>query len=835
MRRFPGSSFLCPLVGAIALACATTAVADTETVIHDFVQFGEGLTPQGNLIADADGNVYGVTSQGGAHSNGTVFKMRRRSNGQWEHDVLYDFGAYVIDATSPSCLVFGPDESLYGCAVSGGIYGYGAVFRLSPGANGTWSETVLYSFGGVTNDGTRPASLTFDAAGNLIGAAANSGGGLSVGTIFELAPASGQWTETTIHTFADNDGAYPTTVVIGQSGTIYGVTQSGGVSCPADSYGCGVVFELTRQTDGTWRERVLHAFTDHGDSAIPRNLVIDQDERLYGATQGTVFRMVPESAKWKFETLYTFTGGSDGFLPISVSLDQSGNVYGAALEGGVSSCNYPYGCGTIFQLAKTAAGLTFSVVYSFQSPADGSGPQGVIPEANGTLLGVTSSGGDSAWPGGSGTVFELTPNTGSWAHTIITNFPNGDGTGPQGGLLADAAGNLYGTTTTGGRLGLGMVFQLSRSHGGGWKETILHAFGAPGDGSSPQGNLTFDAAGNLYGATVGGGVYSRGTVFKLTRRDGLGGWTETILHHFGGPTTFGNSLKDAAYPVGPVVVDAVGNVYGTAALGGHNGSGCWSGVYHIGCGTVFKLSQQSNGRWKETFLHSFDDGADGAVPETGLIADTAGNLYGTTFEGGSGSCENNDGTYGCGTIFMMSPSSGSWSFSTLYSFPLTGDGEYPSSGLTFGSDGSLYGETWEGVLCCGTVYRLSPGAQNTWSLTTIYAFNMGQTQNDGVAPAGGLAFDAQGNLYGTTMNGGGNSCTQFTDCGTVFKLSPNADGSWSESIIHSFVGPTTDGFDPMAGVLVGPLGHLYGTTAYGGFAVNGSNGPRGGTVFEIVP
>ena len=401
---------------------------------------------------------------------------------------------------------------------------------------------------------------------------------------------------------------------------------------------------------------------------------------------------------------------------------------------------------------------------------------------------------------------------------VLLSFDGGNGAGPEGILIRDALGNLYGTTFGGGAFGYGTVFKLAPSAGGGWNESILYSFTGGSDGGSPWGGLAIDRSGNLYGTTYVGGTYQVGAVFELTPT--LGGWDEFVLYSFTGEDDGGN-------PLGTVVLDPVGNLYGTTA---GLGEGHCSGYTEVGiykCGAVFELSPAPGGGWNETTLHTFSGAKDGGQPIAGLVRDGNGNLYGTTFDGGNTAC-----TDGCGTVFRLSPTvNGGWEGAVLLSFKLGMDGAYSSAPLIIDAKGNLYGTTSaRGILntnClngCGTVFKLSPVFGNKWQATVLHIFTGG---SDGGQPVAGLAFDGEGNLYGTTTSGGNNGC--YEGCGVVFKLRPTATG-WKEIVLHAFDG-STDGFNPRAGVILDEMGRVYGTTQGGG-----SGSPFGyGTVFEIVP
>jgi len=312
--------------------------------------------------------------------------------------------------------------------------------------------------------------------------------------------------------------------------------------------------------------------------------------------------------------------------------------------------------------------------------------------------------------------------------------------------------------------------------------------------------VIFDAAGNLYGTTELGGVYEGGTVFQLIPAVG-GGWTEKVLHNFT------NSNKSGSHPWATLILDAAGNLYGTTAAGG-GGTNC-----AFGCGTVFELLPGAGGAWTIKFLHNFNFKlADGSFPSARLIFDAAGNLYGTTFNGGF---------YGYGTVFELTPKAdGSWTEKILHSFGNSVDGQNPAAGLTFDAAGNLYGTTSSGgTLGLGTVFELTPKAGGGWTSRILH--NFGTSRTDGQIPYAGLIFDSAGNLYSTTVGGGAYGA------GTVFNLSPKAGGGWAETLVHSFRN-LADGAGPYAGVVFDASGNLYGATSRGGTNLKG-------TVFKLTP
>jgi uncharacterized repeat protein (TIGR03803 family) len=308
--------------------------------------------------------------------------------------------------------------------------------------------------------------------------------------------------------------------------------------------------------------------------------------------------------------------------------------------------------------------------------------------------------------------------------------PERNGAEPSAGVIADKAGNFYGTTLEGGGTqGCGTVFKLAPDG----TETVLHAFcDGAGDGRSPRAGLIADKAGNLYGTTMNGGGKSLGAVFRLAPDR-----TETLLYSFVG-------VSDGSYPEAGLILDKGGNLYGTTRGGGT-----------AGVGTVFRLAPDGT----ETVLYSFRGGSDGASPVAGLLADEAGNLFGTTMTGGGAGCYENQG---CGTVFRLATDGAE---TVLYSFQSGSDGAFPLAGLISDSAGNLYGTT---TGCCGeskgTVFKLAPDGTET----VLHAFTGGK---DGAYPRSSLIAKA-GNLFGTTYAGGNMSCLGGGGggCGTVFKL-----------------------------------------------------------------
>ncbi len=374
--------------------------------------------------------------------------------------------------------------------------------------------------------------------------------------------------------------------------------------------------------------------------------------------------------------------------------------------------------GLLLTASRQAFGQTEIVLYSFASNgADGFQPYAALTLGKGGILyGTTDLGGTHGY----GTVFELTKHK---FETPLFNFNaggNGGGEYPYfAGLVVDKAGNLYGTTSYGGAHNFGTVFMLTPSG----TETVLYSFGSQtNDGAYPFGGVVLDKLGNLYGTTTIGGVHNKGTVFKVTAAG-----VETMLYSFAGGT-------DGCNPDAGVVLGKKNVLYGTTpACGGSNN------------GTVFKVTQTG----AETLLHTFNlDGTDGILPYAGVVLDKVGNLYGTTYQGGA-----ND----AGTVYKLTPTG---TETVLHSFGFDGtDGYYPQASVVFDKLGNIYGTTTYGAGSLGAVYEITP----TGTETVLHSFQSNGT--DGYHPYGGVILVGK-TLYGTTLYGGANNV------GTVFKLVP---------------------------------------------------------------
>ena len=396
--------------------------------------------------------------------------------------------------------------------------------------------------------------------------------------------------------------------------------------------------------------------------------------------------------------------------------------------------------------------------------------------------------------------------------------PGHDGHTPNAGVVSDAAGNLYGTTVLGGTHNSGTVFELSPVTGGGWSETVIYSFTGGLDGGAPETPVILDAAGNVYGTAVLGGSSGQGVAFELAPTSG-GGWHETVLHSFTGGI-------DGSGPGSSLVFDVAGNLYGTAEEGGSGGGG-----------TIFELSPTSRGVWHFTILHGFSGGTDGRVPYGTLIFDAAGSLYGTTGFGGIAADCVSRRLNGCGVVFEFSPvAGGGWHESILHGFTGGHDGAFPLAGLVFDASGNLYGTTYAGgdtSACitldssgCGVVFELSPVTGGGWHETTLHSFT---GRVDGGEPDGSVVLDSSGNVYGNTQQGGNStlSACNPNGCGVTYEISPFSGGGWHETVLHAFTG-NSDGTLPVGALVFNSSGQLFGAAAAAGTYGQGA-------IFEITP
>jgi uncharacterized repeat protein (TIGR03803 family) len=812
------------LLCLFALAFALKASAATEKILHNFATFGHGYEPV-YFIGDGVGNFY-VAAGGGSSNYGVVAKFSPGANGLLNETVLHNFTG-GSDGVRPVVLFLDPSGTLFGLTISGGANDAGTFFEITPGAHGQWVETVLYSFSNLLN-GYVSGGLAEDAAGNFYGTTDSDDccGSTNYGSVFQLTQTSpGVWTQNVLHVFSGgaDGGRFFGLLTVDQSGNVYGAAFQGGIN------NNGLIFEFVPGAGGVWTENVLYDFVGGKDGSGPGSaLTFDQAGNLYGTTEyggeapgcgtrgcGAVFELKKGAGgQWSDSILYAFSNSGVGAGAQDVIFDAAGNLVGTLNNAGSVDgiC-----CGVVFKLTPQSGGAwTEQALWIFKEQGDGGYPTNVVLNGQGEIYGATFEGGAT---GNNGGVFELRSVSGDWKLSTVYQFPGTDAGYANTGLIADASGNFYGGGNAGGIDDIGAIYKLAPNSHGGWQESVIYSIPAVSGsyyGADPSG-LVFDTAGNLYGTEGYSGAINHeyGSIFKLTPTTS-GPWSETTL------STFSGTLS---HPLGNMVFDKAGNLYGTSLNGGASGNGA-----------VFELTPQKNGTWTRTTIYNFAGyPADGANPGAGLIIDAAGNLYGTTENGGSsGVCLNSGGQkIGCGTAFELQPvSGGGWKETVLYSFGgPNGDGAVPVAPLIFDADGNLYGTTLTGgpkskdcpsgtnPAGCGIVFELFPNIGGGWTETILHEFTNDGT--DGGGPEAGLIFDKLGNLYGTASYGGANKY------GTVYELSPSSGGGWTETILQSF-GAGTDGETPEGGLILDSAGNLYGTTYAGGTASQG-------TIFEITP
>jgi uncharacterized repeat protein (TIGR03803 family) len=602
-----------------------------ETVLYAFQGGSDGGRPGGGLIMDSAGNLYGTAASNGSGGFGVVFKIT--STGQ--ESVLYNFTGAGDGAIPDSGLVMDSQGNLYGTTLYGGAGFAGTVFKVTP----TGQETILYSFLDGADGGMPYGGVIMDSAGNLYGTT-NSGGSANAGVVYKLTP-SGQ--EAALYTFTgEEDGGSPYTgVTRDSSGNLYGATYGGGSS------NAGVVYKVSP----SGQETVLYTFSGGADGALPySSVILDASGNIYGTTSGNagvVYKVTPSGQE---SVLYGFQGGVGGAVPeAGVIMDGSGNLYGTAGIGG------PGGDGVVYELSSSKQE---TVLFGFPGGADGSDPLSpLVRDSSGNLYGTTVAGGAA----GKGLVYKMS----SGKETVLYSFTGGsDGGQPYSGVILDSSNNLYGTTAHGGAFGYGVVYKVSPSG----QETVLYSFTGWGDGAEPYSGLSRDSSGNFYGTTLYGGTFGHGVVYKLTPSG-----QESVLYSFFG-------FEDGNLPYGGVILDAGNNVYGTTEEGGEFSEGV---VYKV---TPFGL---------ETVLYNFTGGSDGDFPQSALVRDSSGNLYGTTHYGGK---------VGWGVVFKLTSAGKE---SVLHSFTGGADGGEPFGNLLLDSSNNIYGTTIVGGTSnSGVLYKI---------------------------------------------------------------------------------------------------------------------------------
>src|SRR5215813_5578356 len=375
------------------------------------------------------------------------------------------------------------------------------------------------------------------------------------------------------------------------------------------------------------------------------------------------------------DVIFSFNEDDGEYADTDLETDSAGNIYGTTVLGG------DHGSGTVFQLTPTLNGWVQNVLYSFTGGADGGEPyKGVSIDGQGNLYGTAVTGGSGGCEGGCGVAYKLTNSGGTWAQTVIHAFTGGDdGSGPGARVTVDRNGNVYGMTPTGGTYGVGTIYRL-HPHAGGYTFQVIHTFTGGNDGATGSAGRMLLQNGRLFGAATAGGIYGSGVAFELTPT-AVGEWDFRTLYSFHGQ-------PDGSFPYGALLRAGSGKIYGTTYYGGKNG-----------IGSVYELSPRHVGEWDGRVIYSFQSGNDGNSPISNLVQDAAGNLYGTTSEGGLGS----------GVIFKLSPSGNQWTESVVHEFAGPPDGGFSYNGMVVDRFGNFYGATVHGGTADdGSVYQFTP-------------------------------------------------------------------------------------------------------------------------------
>ena len=672
------------------------------TSLGTFGANATGASPRSTLVADGTGNLYGTAVAGGAYGQGTVFEI---ATGSVAITTIASFGG-GNGAAPASGVAVDASGNLYGTTTAGGTNPYGMVFEIASGSN---AITALASFNGT--NGYSPQSVTLDASGDLIGA--TSGGPSSGGTVFEI--ASGSNAITTVAVFKQSQEFPDGKLALDASGNLYGTTQNGG------TYGVGTVFEIASGSI------TIRGSFSGANGAFPQSgITLDQAGNLYGTTSNTAFKVGVNSNA--ITTIATFTGPNGNTPEGPLLMDPAGNLYGTTYRGGTENDGtvfeiangssaittlasfdgtngaYTFGGvtmnaagnlfgttyeggafndGTVFEITKGSNAVTSFTSFDENEGSPGSG--GVALDASGTLYGITGQGGTS----NDGTVFEIA--AGSSTATALASFNGTDGSSPDS-IILDHFGNLFGATFGGGAYGKGAVFEIA--HGSN-TITAIASFPSGNGPSDPVGAVTLDAAGNLYGTTVNGVYSGQGAVFEVAK----GSNAITALASF--PTASGQWLEPR------VTSDASGNLYGTTETGGPNNSGA-----------IFEITKATG---TLTVIATFN-GANGSDPSAGVTLDSVGDLYGTTYSGGAN---------GDGTVFEIP--NGSTTITAIASFDGT-NGSDPYTAVTLDPAGNLYGTTMNGgAYNDGTVFEIPSRSSEIISVLLFNGTN-GKTPQAALTP-----------------------------------------------------------------------------------------------------
>ena len=756
-RRCVVAALRCVIVGLALLGAARPDACHAAAVEYEMLHsFGFtnliGRSPEASLTLASDGNLYGTARLGGRRNRGTIYRLKADGSGFL---VIHNF--YGTNGSTPAAEVIeGSDGRLYGATFQGGSADKGVVFRLAK--NGANFE-LLHQFGVDAGDGFNPVGSLLEGRDGLLYGTCFAGGATNAGTIFRLRTDGSDYV--TLHHLDPAEASAPQCGLIeARDGRIYGTGSRGG---SADS---GTVFGLNKDGSGF---AVVHEFDGTDGTSPVANLLEGSDGYLYGTTReggvsgfGTVFRL--SSRGDRFAILWDFWGPDwDGFRPFAALIEGSdGGLYGTAAGGGVSDG------GILFRINRD--GSAYEVLRSFgESFVDGRNPFcGLVRTPDGHLIGATFSGGGT----GAGTIFSVRENGTDYAVLWSFSASGGDGSAARTGVIEGRDNALYGTTDAGGYYGQGTVFRMLKDGG---NFAVLHHFtGHDGEGRGPVSGLTEGQDGFLYGTTSGeetnGTSFNTGLVFKI----GRDGTQFTILHQFMAPAN--RFTNDGVRPFGTPLEGVDGFLYGMTSAAGTNGFGT---LYRLGKdGTGFEVVYQ---------LNRTNGGFAGASP----IQASDGMLYCVS----SGSSPRTNGV-----VFRLNTNGAD--FQVLRNFS-GGDGSIPVAPLLEASDGRLYGTTTNGGLSGrGVVFRLE---KNGTHFAVLRSFKGGT--KDGANPISSLIEGLDGELYGTTRNGG------YRDRGIIFRI--GKDGL-RYSVLHHFSDGDANGGKTASALWQSADGAFYGATPVGG-------------------
>jgi uncharacterized repeat protein (TIGR03803 family) len=770
---------------ALALLCATQApTRATETVLHNFTNaYASGAYPVGQLTL-SNGVFYGVTGYG-VNGDGDVFTMTATG----AIKTIHEFAGGATDGANPYSGLVAAAGNFYGTTVGGGSAGIGTIYKMTPAG----AVKVIHSFTGTSkNDGSSPyAGLLLASDGRLYGVT-YGGGKQNQGTVFGINTDGTGYA--VIHQFNNTlDTVY--NPQYGLVETAGGVLYGTGYSATGFS---GGIFKLTKTGSNF---KFVHGFasTDLAGYSPASDLIAASDGNLYGTCDsggenglGTVYKIVPGTPD-QISVLWAFDGDTGAF-PTSYSYSSGyqnrllqgadGNLYGVTTSGGA------FGYGTMFQLSLAGACTAFTD-FNYSDCNGTANP----PAQSGTSFYLTSYfGGVTSTTQNANGYGAAVSVSSTGALSLIQSFSVLDAYNSYAGLVQVGTGTTatyYGVTVNGGEYGQGAIFSITAKG----MFSIVHAFNNYAqEGANPVGGLIVGADKALYGTTVNGGLFSYGTVFRITTTGVL-----TVLHNF---------RAAEGYAPQSALVQGTGkdtNLYGTCFYGGPGG-----------VGSIFTLSPTGTGF---RVLHYFvvNGNGTGAYPSGSLVYDGLGNLYGTTSGGGANNL---------GEIFKISTTG--TGLQILFSFYYdSGLGTYPAG---YGpqycrmmlTGGVLYGAAENGgANSSGAIFQCNV---STGATTALYSFN--NNSGDGYNPTGNLTYiSSTGYLYGTCEAGGSSGA------GTLYKVKLST-GAFT--LLHTFTGynsttpANSDGADPYGGVLLGADGRLYGTTYNGGSS-------QAGMIFAQTP